>query len=286
MSKKKKILILGGYGFLGNNLYESLRQNYSIYRFGRYSINKKISLFNLKKIKKNFDIIIHCAGGSSVSNSIINPKDDFQKTVGSVKAVIKYIQLTKISPRIVYISSPAVFGDSIKKKILLPISPYGKNKLNSEKILINFAKKNKLDLNIVRLFSLYGEGQKKQLLWDIFHKSKKNDFIYYGNGSELRSWMHVSDAVNVIKLILLNSSKKKMIINAPGNEVFTNKQVVNAVYKYLNIKVKPIFNNITRKGDPKNLTFSNKDLDDLKWKQKIKFSLGLKQYIKWICNYK
>jgi UDP-glucose 4-epimerase len=198
---KKKILILGGYGFLGSKLYRSLKDNYYVFRYGKFSKKKEISLSTLKKIKKNFDIIIHSAGSSSVTESIVNPKKDLKKTVGSTRALIKFIKEKKIKPRLVFISSPAIFGDSIKKRIMQPISPYGRNKLKSEKLLKTFAKKNKLDLSIVRFFSLYGEGLKKQLLWDVLCKLKNNIFVFNGSGSEIRSWMHVSDAVKIINLV-------------------------------------------------------------------------------------
>jgi len=278
---KKKILILGGYGFLGSNLYKSLKDVHYVYRYGKFSKNKKISLPNLKKIKKDFDIIIHSAGSSSVTQSILQPKEDEKKTVGSTSALIKFIKLLKIKPRLIFISSPAVFGNSIKKKIKRPISAYGKHKLKSENLLINFAKKNKLELNIIRFFSLYGEGLKKQLLWDVLSKLEKNFFIFNGSGEEIRSWMHVKDAVKIINLILLTSLKKISIINAPGCNVFTNKEVIIKIYKYLNVRAKPIFNNIPRKGDPKILVCDNKDLKIFDWKQSVDFSLGLKKYIRW-----
>ena len=162
-----------------------------------------------------------------------------------------------------------------------PISPYGRNKLKSEILLKTFAKKNKLELNIIRFFSLYGDGLKKQLFWDVLYKLKKNIFVFNGTGLETRSWMHVNDAVKIINLILLKSSKSTSIINAPGNDIFTNKEVINKIYKYLHVKEKPIFNNIGRKGDPKILVCDNKDLKNLKWKQSVSISEGLKKYIKW-----
>jgi len=281
MKIKKKILILGGYGFLGSNLYRSLKDIHYVFRYGNFSKKKEISLSGLKKIKKNFDIIIHSAGGSSVTQSILDPKEDKKKKVGSTRTLMKFIKKKKIKPKLIFISSAAVFGNSIKKKIKRPISPYGKHKLKSEKLLINFAKKNKLELNIIRFFSLYGEGLKKQLLWDVLSKLKKNFFIFNGSGEELRSWMHVNDAVKIVNLILFNSLKKISIINAPGHNAFTNKDVINKIYKYLHVKEKPIFNNIPRKGDPKILVCDNKDLKMLDWKQSVDFSLGLKKYIAW-----
>ena len=280
MKIKKKILILGGYGFLGSNLYKSLKDIHYVFRYGNFSKKKKISLYGLKKIKKIFDIIIHSAGGSSVAQSILDPKEDKKKTVGSTRTLMKFIKETKIKPKLIFISSAAVFGNSMKKK-KRPISPYGKHKVKSEKLLINFAKKNKLELNIIRFFSLYGEGLKKQLLWDVLCKLEKNFFIFNGSGKELRSWMHISDAVKIINLILFNSLKKINIINAPGHDVLTIKEVVNKIYKYLHVKKKPIFNNIPRKGDPKIQVHDNNDLKLLGWKQSVDFSSGLKKYIEW-----
>ena len=79
----------------------------------------------------------------------------------------------KNKTKLIYISSPAVYGNSIDKKILKPISPYGKNKLKSERLLIQFSKLNNCEITIIRFFSLYGEGLNKQLIWDTLKKIKK-----------------------------------------------------------------------------------------------------------------
>lgn len=278
---KKKILITGGYGFLGSGIYRSLKFKNILFRYGKFSEKKIISASGLKKFNKNFDIIIHCAGSSSVTKSIEDPAKDYQKTVGSTKAVINFIRTQKKKIKLIYISSPAVFGNSIKKKLLKPISPYGKNKLKSEKLLIKLSKEMKLDLVIIRFFSLYGEGLKKQLLWDTLSKLKKKVFSFYGDGSETRSWMHISDAIKVINLAVENNIKGLKIINAPGNDVLTNKEIINNIYKISNAKEKPVFTGIIRKGDPKKQILNNTDLVRIGWKQSVSMSKGLKKYIKW-----
>ena len=281
MIKNKKILLTGAYGFLGSHLYESLKEKNKIYRIGRYKKNKKISLYNLKKTNFFFDTVIHCAGGSSVSNSITNPKEDYKKTVESTKILLKYIKSHQKKIKFVFISSASVFGNSIKKSLLKPISPYGKNKLISEKILIKNSKKLGFDLTIIRFFSLYGEGLKKQLLWDTINKLKKKKFEFYGYGNEKRSWMHINDAIKIIHLSIKNYHKEIKIINAPGKQILTNKNVVELIYKNYNIKNKPYFNGIVRKGDPVEQVYTNKDLKDLNFVQSINFQKGLNKYIKW-----
>ena len=70
MIKNKKILIIGGYGFIGKNLYSRLKKTNKVLRFGKTNrTNKKINLKNLKKIKFNFDIIFYCAGSGTVALS-------------------------------------------------------------------------------------------------------------------------------------------------------------------------------------------------------------------------
>ena len=281
MIKKNSILITGGYGFLGSSIYRSLKNKNKVFRFGKFSKKKIISVPSLKKFKKNFDIIIHCAGSSSVTKSIEDPKKDYQKTVGSTKALINFIKIQKKKIKLIYISSPAVFGNSIKKKLLKPISPYGKNKLKSEQLLIKLSKEINLEIIIIRFFSLYGEGLKKQLLWDTLSKLKKKVFSFYGDGSETRSWMHISDATSVVNLVLENSIRGVKIINAAGNNALTNKEIINNIYKNCNVKEKPLFTGILKKGDPKKQIFSNIDLKSIGWKQSVSISVGLKKYIKW-----
>ena len=281
MIKNKKILLTGAYGFLGSNLYESLKEKNKIYRIGRYKKNKKVSLHNLKKTNFFFDIVIHCAGASSVSKSVTNPKEDYKRTVESTKILLNYIKSHKKKIKLIFISSAAVFGNSIKKNLLKPISPYGKNKLKSEKILIKNSKKLGFDLTIIRFFSLYGEGLKKQLLWDTINKLNKKNFEFYGYGNEKRSWMHIKDAIKVIHLSIQKYQYGIKIINAPGKQILTNKNVVELIYKNYNIKNKPFFNGITRKGDPAEQVLSNKDLKNLNFVQSINFQKGLNKYIKW-----
>ena len=281
MIKNKSILITGGYGFLGSNIYQALKKKNKVVRFGSFKKKKIINYLNLKRLDFFFDIIIHCAGGSSVSKSFINPTQDYKKTVISTNAVIRYLKSQKNKTKLIYISSPAVYGNSIDKKILKPISPYGKNKLKSEKLLIQFSKFNDCEITIIRFFSLYGEGLNKQLIWDTLKKIKKKNYTFCGTGDEKRSWMYVKDAVKIIKLSIVKSKKKIRIIDAPGNITLKNKALINLIYKLSKILEKPRFNGVLRKGDPVNLSSNTIDLRRMGFKKYTTLKNGLKNYIKW-----
>ena len=177
-----KILITGVFGFVGNNIFLHLKKRFNVLGIGRKKnskvkiynqlINKKVTKTNLVNLNFLPDIILHCAGSSSVIQSYKNKKLDYKKNVETTKEIIKFIEYLKIKPRIVFFSSAAVYGNhcnKIKKKTK-PISPYGKNKLLSEKILLKKSKKLKFKLNILRFYSIYGRGLKKQLIWDFAKK--------------------------------------------------------------------------------------------------------------------
>jgi len=280
---KKKILLLGGYGFIGSFFFKIYKRKYKIYRFGRFLKNQKITLSRLLKINTTFDIIIDCSGGSSVTESINNPQKEYSKTILTIKSIIKFLKKLKKKPIYVFLSSAAVYGNSKGKK-LEPISNYGRNKLYAENALKKISKKEKIRLIIIRFYSIFGIGLKKQLIWDTMKKISKNQRLFFGTGHEKRSWLHVYDAVRLIEASILISRVNGMIIDAPSKYTLQNKVIIKKIFNILKFKKKPIFRNINRLGDPSELITKNKKYKNFKWKQKKNLNQELKKYIKWYLN--
>ena len=280
---KKKILLLGGYGFIGGFFFKTYKKKYTIYRFGRFLKNQKITLSRLLKINTAFDIIIDCSGGSSVSESIKNPKKEFSKTILTIRSVAKFLKKLKKKPIYVFLSSAAVYGNSKGKK-LEPISNYGRNKLYAENALKEISKKEKIVLVIIRFYSIFGNGLKKQLIWDTMKKISKNQRLFFGTGYEKRSWLHVCDAVKLIEASILISRVNGKIIDAPSKYTLQNKAMIKKIFNILKYKKKPIFRNTNRLGDPSELITKNKKYKNLKWKQKKNLDKELKNYVNWYLN--
>mgnify|MGYP006077092725 CR=1 FL=1 len=289
-----KILITGVFGFIGQSLYQSLKHKYDVKGIGRdkkiSKIKKKNNLLdnnitNQNLIKLNFqpDVILHCAGSGSVSKSYEDKKIDYDKNVRTSKEVLKFIEYLKKKPRVIIFSSAAVYGNNCNKnrKKLIPISPYGKNKLTSEKIFKIKSKKEKFDLMILRFYSIYGKGLKKQLIWDVCEKINNSMNVFFGSGNEIRSWINIIDVNRLIQFLIKKGSIKNQILDISGNDVVKNEFLVKKLFKLSHLNKVPFFNKNNKKGDPINQIFNNTKLKNLGWKPKINLSKGLNEYVQW-----
>lgn len=277
---KKKILILGKNGFLAKNLAAKLRKTDFVITFGtRKEINQKITVKNLLNLNLNFDYIINCAGEGTVNQSY---RTKFNNDLDITKNVISYIINHQSNTKLIHISTASVFGNSIKKSKLKPISPYAYRKLSCEKLIIKKLRNRSLDYKILRFFSIYGNGLRKQILWDACNKIKRKNPIFFGSGDEVRSWMHIDDFCKIlIKVMNLNKTKKK-IFNFCGTQTLKNKELLLLIFKAYGTKYKPKFNLVKNKGTPDYMFIKNCDLNIIKFKQKINLTYGIKKYIKWI----
>tara|TARA_B110000971_G_scaffold220850_1_gene265774 strand:- start:6134 stop:7042 length:909 start_codon:yes stop_codon:yes gene_type:complete len=295
--KKKNILITGARGFIGSNLSIYLnKKNFNIFGIGPKKlktknsnnsiytkfINEKISYENLYKNFKNVDFIIHCAGSGTTG---FNLRYNYEKNYLTTKAIINFCIKCKTKPYIIFMSSYSVYG-FIKSKPasenynIKPFSSYAKTKKMSEDLLIKYNKSNNLKIKILRLSSIYGDGLKKQLLFDACKKISKNQSHFFGTGNEIRDWLHISDFTNLIYKILKNNFDSNQIINCGAGKGHKVKYVVESIKKQFNSKVLIKFTkkNIT---EPKNLLINIKVAKSYRWKPKINLYKGIKQYVKW-----
>src|SRR6202011_562447 len=102
-------------------------------------------------------------------------------------------------------SSAAVYGAHGPGPIpetcpLLPVSPYGSHERYAEELCLLAARRYGLGCAIIRFFSLYGAGRRKQILWDIGRKLIDNPpgIQLFGSGEETRDFVYVEDAVELV----------------------------------------------------------------------------------------
>tara|TARA_B100000780_G_C21045677_1_gene419762 strand:+ start:70 stop:975 length:906 start_codon:yes stop_codon:yes gene_type:complete len=294
----KKILITGSHGFLGRNISKILSQKpFLIEGIGNGSwsknyykkwgfnnlVNGDLNLKNLLKNFKKFDYIIHCAGSGKVG---LPYKKDFNKNVNTTMSILKFIKLSSPKSKLIYLSSYSVYGENYKTKLnekykCKPVSIYAKNKKKAEDLCLDFSNKHGLDLLILRVASIYGEGLQKQFIYDACQKIMNKNKIFYGTGEEKRDFIHISDMCKIVLHFLKKNFKGINIINCGTGQGQKIKTVLNLILKNLDSNIKPIFNKKGMKENPKNLIANINKLKISGFFPKKNFKIGIKQYINW-----
>lgn len=298
----KYILVTGIAGFIGRHIaLEYKEKGYTVIGIGRGNLNLEeqnifgidrwyksdITEEDLAELLKNykFESIIHCAGGSSVGKSVENPKKDFQDTVSSTMELLEYVRKYQFQARVVYLSSAAVYGNSeimpLREDLQLsPISPYGLNKKMAEEICCYYADNYGISLNITRIFSVYGKGLKKQLLWDACEKFRQGIYEFYGTGEEIRDWLHVRELAKAVVFITEQQISER-IINVASGKPIVIKDILCILFKNLGGNKSIMFSHTEHVGNPQKYLADIGILKKHGWSDNTNIEDGVTEYANW-----
>lgn len=299
-------LVLGAAGFIGRQVCRELSlQGFFVKGLGHGNLSEEEMLrfgisewfradITLEQIRlacldNKPDVIIHCGGGSSVAYSLSNPADDFNRSVNSTLAVLEYAREQSSPPRIVLLSSAAVYGDGgddelSESSMLNPVSPYGYHKKVSEMLGEAHHRFFGLRVIIVRLFSVYGDGLRKQLLWDAMNKYRNGIYSFLGTGKEMRDWIHITDAARLICLAASFHNDSFAIFNG-GHAKASIEKILALLAKFSGSNFIPTFSGEVHSGNPRNLIASTLSARrDLGFVPKVDLEKGIQQYVDWFSS--
>lgn len=261
-------------------------------------LNAEISSSGLTRLAASSglpDVVVHLAGGSSVGIAIDQPYGDFFRTVASTIELLEWLRLNSSKTHVVAVSSAAVYGGGHQGLIseaapLKPFSPYGYHKLMMESLCRSYAETYGLQSVIARLFSVYGDGLRKQLLWDSCIKLNAGAEILKlgGTGEELRDWVHVNDVAAVLAQIGAHASDKVPAFNVAsgtGTSVASiAKELVTAWHSTRGGEpVSVEFSGKSRPGDPFSLVGDARALSDIGLFCSYDVKKGINGYVDWFC---
>jgi len=279
-----KILITGIKGFIGSQIEQTLKKRSKI--FGISSDTEKNDYKKLIKKRIRPNIIFHCAGSGLVGINKITHSIHRKKNLDSTKNLIKFINKIKLkNSKIIFLSSQSVYGKVSGKKIseshpTIPISSYGKTKLLAEKKIMKITNNSVI---VLRLFSIYGIGLKKQILWDACCKFKKKDTKFKGNGQEKRDFLNINDLIKLIKKIIVsNGNNKNELYNVGSGAGIKIRNLLLKLKSIYKLDKKLFFLENQKKSEHQDYISSNKKIiQNFKWKISKNLYQELKQYVRW-----
>lgn len=313
----KNILITGGSGFIGTNLVNYLnKKNYKIFNIDKLSYCstaekfKKINIKNYFFYKKNISntktinnilkknkigTIVNLASESHVDRSIDNPfifiKENILTTTAFYQNISKLIKEKNIlEPNIIHVSTDEVFGSLAKynaseQTIFNPNSPYAASKASTEHIARSFAKTFGMKISIIRLCNNYGPYQftEKFIPTCILSLKKNKPIPIYGNGQNIREWMHVNDSCRAIELII-NNFKSNQDYNIGSGYKVSNIKIAKQIMKIMQKDKKLSYVNDRPAHDKRYSLNSKKFKNKFKWKPSYNIKKGLENTIEWYLN--
>ena len=311
-----KILVTGGAGFIGGNFVhymiskypdykivnldaltyagnlETLKdvQDKKNYKFVKGDISDREFIFNLFENEK-FDIVVNFAAESHVDRSIVEPDIFIKTNVLGTQALLDASKKYNVK-RFHQVSTDEVYGDlPLDRKDLFftedtplnPSSPYSASKASADFLVQAYHRTFGLNTTISRCSNNYGPYHfPEKLIPLMISRALNNESLpVYGNGKNVRDWLHVEDHCSAIDLII-HKGKSGEIYNVGGHNEKTNLEVVKTILKTLDKPESLISYVKDRPGHDLRYAIDPKKLEnELGWKPKYNFDTGVEMTIKW-----
>lgn len=231
------------------------------------------------------DVVYHCAGSANVRRSVEEPVFDFDHNVRACYHVLELIRRKSAGSRFVLLGSAAVYGSPASLPIgedhpLAPVSPYGLHKKMCEDLCGYYREAHGIHADIARIFSAYGEGQAKQLLWDFAQKARGGRVELFGTGEESRDFIHVDDLVSA--LVLIGERGAGRAYNVASGQETTIRTVASLMASSLWLSPESVsFSGEEKPGDPRNWRADITELEKLGFSQSVSLSDGITRYCRW-----
>ena len=312
-----KLLVTGGAGFIGSNFvrmsltdkfpdfnveqltvldlltYAGDEENLKLvasdkrYKFVKGDIR---DLELAKKFMQDADQVVHFAAESHVDRSIEGGSEFVSTNVMGTQVLLDAAKSSNIK-RFVHVSTDEVYGSISEGSWpedhpLLPNSPYSASKAGSDLLVRAYNRTHKLDTVITRCSNNYGQYQFPEKVMPLFITNiiEGKKVPLYGNGLNVRDWLHVDDHCRGIALAL-TKGRAGEVYNIGGGTELTNVELTHKILKAMGVGEEFIQPVEDRKGH--DLRYSvdiSKINKELGYSPQVNFEEGLEQTINWYKN--
>lgn len=233
------------------------------------------------------DSVVHFAAESHVDRSIAGSREFIMTNVVGTHTLLEAARTAGIQ-KFVHVSTDEVYG-SIEKGSwdedcpLLPNSPYSASKASSDLLVRAYHRTHKLNVNITRCSNNYGPYQFPEKVIPLFISNLMDGkkVPLYGEGLNVRDWLHVDDHCRGIFMVL-TSGKPGEIYNIGGGTELTNKELTGLLLKSCNADWDMVERVEDRKGHDIRYSVSiSKISKELGYSPEVNFEKGLAETVEW-----
>ena len=307
-----RVLVTGGCGFIGSNFIKHMVKKYSDYEITNYDKltyagnRNNVSeceyydnyhfvygdICDYKKLKQtinslDIDVIINFAAESHVDNSIEN-SDEFVKTnINGTHTLLKLLHEFSIK-KFIQISTDEVYGTLTEDDLaftenspLKPNSPYAASKTAADLLCRSFYETYQYPISITRCSNNYGPNQHNEKLIPklIENIREGNKVPIYGDGKNIRDWVHVQDHCEAIDVVL-HKGKDGEVYNIGGECEKRNIEIVDDLLLNFEQGYDLVEYVEDRKGHDWRYAMNiSKIKQKLDWSPRITFREGMKELI-------
>ncbi|MEF9425919.1 MAG: dTDP-glucose 4,6-dehydratase [Candidatus Mariimomonas ferrooxydans] len=315
-----KILVTGGAGFIGSNFIRyliSVHPDYQIINLDKLTYAGNLE--NLKDIEPSpgytfingdicdkkvlegieFDAVVNFAAESHVDRSILDSYPFLLTNILGVHNILEIVKQRKCL--LLQISTDEVYGSTEKgifkeSSPLLPNSPYAASKAAADMLVRSYIETFKIEAIITRCSNNYGPYQFPEKLFplSILNAINKKTIPLYGDGMNVRDWIHVLDHCKAIDTILHNGTPGEIYNIGARNEI-TNidaiKQLLKKIAHRVGLNEDELMNLIRfvkdREGHDRRYAIDPAKIEqELGWKPEVDFEEGITRTIDWYISNK
>jgi dTDP-glucose 4,6-dehydratase len=305
-----RYFVTGGAGFIGSNYVEYLLENvhdltsltvYDKFTYAGHLKNLEkfhndprltimrgdiCDIQSLSEAMRGHNFLIHFAAESHVDKSILDAGIFVRTNVLGTFNILE-AALNNSIDTVVHVSTDEVYG-SIKNGAvdenapLNPNSPYAASKASSDLLARSYFITHGLDVRITRSCNNYGKYQFPEKVIPVFvNKLLANENLpIYGDGENIREWIHVSDHVRAIQLVLKNGLAGEVYNIGTGNQL-SNNTLSDKIMEIMSTAAKPKTYINDRKGHDFRYSIDSSKIESLGFKHEKHFSEGLRETITW-----
>lgn len=311
------ILVTGGAGFIGSNFVKWLHDsNPSASITNLDALTYSGNLENIKELLKSprhrfvkgdicdtklteeliakTDLIINFAAESHVDRSIDGPQKFITTNIQGTFNLLESTRKTNPKIRFVQVSTDEVYGSLgatgkfTEETSLAPNSPYSSSKASADLLVRSYHHTFGMDTVTTRCSNNYGAYQfpEKLIPLMIFRAQKNESLPVYGDGKNIRDWIHVLDHNRGVWAAAIKG-KSGEVYNFGSDNEWENIKIVKELLKILNKPESLITFVKDRPGHDKRYAIdSSKAQNELGWKPEISFEKGLKETVDWYLSNK